>query len=228
MGCGNVRIAPHGGARIGGIGGVGHPVPPTGPCSTAPGNKRHTFGRQITSPGQDRRWSQRRCIFCRRPTRSRRFWTTQISAQGQRQQCSRRGWPTGHQGCLTGSDSVNLGSNPSSPASLIPGRYLVFRISWLRKPEKMRNGVRTSDAHKSAQSFAIPHRHLFRTSHIQMIGELTAAEERSLHTGEVVGSIPTAPTICIKDLAQMACKRAHVSPKKSLETDPRERTESSV
>ena len=36
MGCGNVRIAPHGGARIGGIGGVGHPVPPTGPVLYRP------------------------------------------------------------------------------------------------------------------------------------------------------------------------------------------------
>jgi hypothetical protein len=44
--------------------------------------------------------------------------------------------------------------------------------------------------------------------------------ERSLHTGEVVGSIPTAPTIDFKDLGQIACERAHVSPKKSLEGGP--------
>jgi hypothetical protein len=42
-----------------------------------------------------------------------------------------------------------------------------------------------------------------------------------LHTGEVVGSIPTAPIICINDLAIRASDRAHVSPKKSLGVDPR-------
>jgi hypothetical protein len=52
--------------------------------------------------------------------------------------------------------------------------------------------------------------------------------ERSLHTGEVVGSIPTAPTIDFKELAQMACERAHVSPKKSLEYDRRGRVKSGV
>jgi hypothetical protein len=37
----------------------------------------------------------------------------------------------------------------------------------------------------------------------------------ALHTGEVVGSIPTAPTINVKDLAGPALERAHVSPMKS-------------
>ena len=35
----------------------------------------------------------------------------------------------------------------------------------------------------------------------------------SLHTGEVVGSIPTAPTISINILALTFCGYAHVSPK---------------
>ena len=35
---------------------------------------------------------------------------------------------------------------------------------------------------------------------------------RAFHTGEVVGSIPTAPTICINYLALAARNLAHVSP----------------
>jgi hypothetical protein len=41
-----------------------------------------------------------------------------------------------------------------------------------------------------------------------------AQGERTLHKGEVVGSIPTAPTSNVKDLAGSALKRAHVSPMK--------------
>ena len=44
--------------------------------------------------------------------------------------------------------------------------------------------------------------------------------ERSLHTGEVVGSIPTAPTIDISILALLSCYRAHVSPMKTAEVLP--------
>jgi hypothetical protein len=42
---------------------------------------------------------------------------------------------------------------------------------------------------------------------------------RHTHAGEVVGSIPTAPTICINGLALTALDHVHVSLKKSLETD---------
>jgi hypothetical protein len=42
--------------------------------------------------------------------------------------------------------------------------------------------------------------------------EINAAN--SLHTGEVVGSIPTAPTIEINTLDFLSFDRAHVSPMK--------------
>jgi hypothetical protein len=44
--------------------------------------------------------------------------------------------------------------------------------------------------------------------------------ERSLHTGEVVGSIPTAPTIEINTLAFVSCDCAHVSPMKRVRARP--------
>jgi hypothetical protein len=43
--------------------------------------------------------------------------------------------------------------------------------------------------------------------------------DRSLHTGEVVGSIPTAPTIEINMLAFVSCHCAHVSLKRCLRAD---------
>jgi hypothetical protein len=42
-------------------------------------------------------------------------------------------------------------------------------------------------------------------------------EASPLHTGEVVGSIPTAPTIDINGLAVRVSDPAHVSPKKPRE-----------
>jgi hypothetical protein len=45
---------------------------------------------------------------------------------------------------------------------------------------------------------------------------LSSAGERSLHTGEVVGSIPTASTIGINNLAFISCHCAHVSPTKPM------------
>jgi hypothetical protein len=52
-------------------------------------------------------------------------------------------------------------------------------------------------------------------------GPAAPIRERSLHTGEVVGSIPTAPTSNIKDLTRSVLESAHVSPMKSpLEADP--------
>ena len=45
-------------------------------------------------------------------------------------------------------------------------------------------------------------------------GSAAQSGERSLHTGEVVGSIPTAPTIGINNLAFISCHCAHVSPTK--------------
>jgi hypothetical protein len=48
-----------------------------------------------------------------------------------------------------------------------------------------------------------------------LVGQtLSSAGERSLHTGEVVGSIPTAPTIDFNALDFFSCNRADVSPTK--------------
>ena len=61
-----------------------------------------------------------------------------------------------------------------------------------------------------------PHRH----SGLQSDQTPSSAGRRSLHTREIVGSIPTAPTRYINNLAQYAFNRAHVSPIKSLITEP--------
>jgi len=49
------------------------------------------------------------------------------------------------------------------------------------------------------------------------IGRIVVEARRAfLSSGEVVGSIPTAPTIEINDLSLIACERAQVSPRKPL------------
>jgi hypothetical protein len=113
------------------------------------------------------------------------------------------------------SDSVNLGSNPSSPASTsayISTVTCLFRTlerseTWERKAHVGRTEVGTVRRVVSPLS-----KYVERIARLSMIGR-SVAGERSLHTGEVVGSIPTAPTIRINYLARSARNRAHVSPK---------------